>query len=484
MTSAVAKANPAQVVGVPMMTAEQAEECLARIGESAVSLRDALLDLDEREGWKALGYTSWRACVKDRFGDKSESYLYRLLQAAKIQREISPIGETARPLPTSQARVLGELPDADTRRKVYAEATAETNGKPTAAAIQSVADRVAPKPQRRNSGGSSDAELGFGDVPEDDAALGFDPTVADEIPQDSESQEAFAKKPSGSLCNDCRERFTGPSCPTCTAPDQAPAEGTRDTVELPPREIARPSADSPRASRIPPYVHPRPCTECGGDVVIESVQDERAREKGIADQIARGVPVVSLCERCQLGDAYPPQPTGFEDAPAETATDAAANETAKQEAPPESRMGASVGYGFGRSEGGQRSAISTPSPAPRKGPNGEALLAIANDAGDLTRALLDKPIPAVAEAILENASSSQLAGLVGILSTKLAPAQKAALDHLTTPAPTAGPVTLKAVKALILDHLSTGDVRDLEWWLSDARKQIGARERAGVAAAS
>lgn len=73
-----------------LMTMQEAKECIHEIKKQAQKIRALLLDLDERKGWKALGYKSLRQCMMAEFG-KSQSQLYRELKAGKVQKIISHI---------------------------------------------------------------------------------------------------------------------------------------------------------------------------------------------------------------------------------------------------------------------------------------------------------------------------------------------------------------------------------------------------------
>jgi hypothetical protein len=89
------------------MTREQATDCVKQINQNVANTRVLLWDLFSRRGWKALGYSSWRECVNAEF-DQSQSYLYRTLTAAKIEREISPRGEIG-VIPEKHLRPLSAL---------------------------------------------------------------------------------------------------------------------------------------------------------------------------------------------------------------------------------------------------------------------------------------------------------------------------------------------------------------------------------------
>jgi hypothetical protein len=76
------------VRGVVMMTAEEARACVEWVRAGIEQMRRDLLELREREGWKALGYPSWRACAVVEFG-VSLATVYRQLEAAAIERDLS-----------------------------------------------------------------------------------------------------------------------------------------------------------------------------------------------------------------------------------------------------------------------------------------------------------------------------------------------------------------------------------------------------------
>ncbi len=117
MSSALAIFHP-----IPM----KKKEARATITQVRCHLRDArllLLDLYERRGWQALGYASWRECCAAEFG-VSVSHLYRLLQAARVERDLGGDGAThdGRAIPERVLRELGRLDTAAERQEVWAEA--------------------------------------------------------------------------------------------------------------------------------------------------------------------------------------------------------------------------------------------------------------------------------------------------------------------------------------------------------------------------
>lgn len=75
---------------VPLMSADEARECVSRINGHMNSARAELLRLYEGRGWAALGYASWRECATAEFGGH-ERELYRALEAAQVEQNIRPL---------------------------------------------------------------------------------------------------------------------------------------------------------------------------------------------------------------------------------------------------------------------------------------------------------------------------------------------------------------------------------------------------------
>jgi N6-adenosine-specific RNA methylase IME4 len=122
------------------MSREEARCLVESIKGHMHSARAELLRLYEGRGWLALEYSSWRDCVTAEFG-QGQRALYYQLEAALIERDLLQNLQSA-PIPDSQLRALAPLPDAETRREVWAEAiaTAEEAGI-TAAHVKQVAER-------------------------------------------------------------------------------------------------------------------------------------------------------------------------------------------------------------------------------------------------------------------------------------------------------------------------------------------------------
>jgi len=118
-----------------LMTKDEARACVDRIKVNFGQLRALLLDLYEREGWKALGYESWRECVTVEF-QQSQSRVYQLLDAAKVSRNISTIVEKSESIPESQLRPLAGL-EAQEQREVWQKAVETApRGRITAAQLE------------------------------------------------------------------------------------------------------------------------------------------------------------------------------------------------------------------------------------------------------------------------------------------------------------------------------------------------------------
>ena len=122
------------------MTAAEARRCVAAINHHLDGARVLLLDLYERWGWQALGYASWRACATAEFG-RSQAHLYRQLEAARVEREISPGGEIGA-IPERQLRPLAALPAGTGQRAAVWQAAAAGGAKPNAVHLEQLAARA------------------------------------------------------------------------------------------------------------------------------------------------------------------------------------------------------------------------------------------------------------------------------------------------------------------------------------------------------
>lgn len=131
------------------MIYKQARECADKIKSNINNVRALVLELYERDGWTALGYTSWRECVTKEF-QSSQAYLYRQLEAAQTEKVISPIGEK-KEIPESQLRPLTKLKDNPEQQREAWKKAVETapEGKVTAAHVSKVVKAMTAPPKSK-----------------------------------------------------------------------------------------------------------------------------------------------------------------------------------------------------------------------------------------------------------------------------------------------------------------------------------------------
>jgi hypothetical protein len=146
----------------PSMTKTEARGLVERIRSHITDARRDVLELYEREGWRVLGYDSWRDCVVTEF-EQSQRHLYRLLDAAKVERNLSqvfdnqqndcPIGQ----MPEGVLRPLSKL-KPDQQREAWKAATA-VQPQPTAAFVAKVAETIKRNPTAEQRDFEALAEL-------------------------------------------------------------------------------------------------------------------------------------------------------------------------------------------------------------------------------------------------------------------------------------------------------------------------------------
>jgi hypothetical protein len=76
-------------IQLTLMTVEEAQATVEKIKSSLEDIRTLLYDLRERQGWKALGYPTFRDCIQSEFA-MSESHAHRLLNAHTVDRILTP----------------------------------------------------------------------------------------------------------------------------------------------------------------------------------------------------------------------------------------------------------------------------------------------------------------------------------------------------------------------------------------------------------
>jgi hypothetical protein len=149
-------------IQVTEMTADEARASIERIKAGLENIRAELFALRERDGWRALGYSSFQDCVQKEF-QMSERHAHRLLNAYAVDRILAPpwqesssffgkhatrgngpIGQQSpvAEIPESHARELERVvEDEDAVREVHAEVMEATGGEPTAADYRDAVDR-------------------------------------------------------------------------------------------------------------------------------------------------------------------------------------------------------------------------------------------------------------------------------------------------------------------------------------------------------
>ena len=136
---------------LPAMTRHEALRTNDAIKSGIKTLRALLLDMRDRKGWLALGYSSFEEYGKAELGYE-KSYIYRIVEAACVESSLNelPIGNS---IPESHLRPLAPLSDED-RRKAYQEAKAqadEEHRKLTARMVQEAVDRVTAEKEKEKS---------------------------------------------------------------------------------------------------------------------------------------------------------------------------------------------------------------------------------------------------------------------------------------------------------------------------------------------
>lgn len=97
------------------MTADEARQCANEIKAGINDVGKRLLQLYEGEGWKVLGYATWRECAQMEFGFK-QSRVYQLLEFAEVTRNIefsTIVEKLVLPTTESQVRPLTQLAPED-----------------------------------------------------------------------------------------------------------------------------------------------------------------------------------------------------------------------------------------------------------------------------------------------------------------------------------------------------------------------------------
>lgn len=119
-------------------------EAIIEAGQTTfVAVGNALLTIREKRLYRET-HATFDDYTRDRWG-WSRTHAYRLIDAFEVVQDLSPIGD--KPTAEAQVRPLVQLPPAE-RPAAWKEAVEETNGQPTAKAVQKVVDRKLGKPEK------------------------------------------------------------------------------------------------------------------------------------------------------------------------------------------------------------------------------------------------------------------------------------------------------------------------------------------------
>ena len=131
------------------MTMDEARETDRLIKRHINTTRYLLLDMRDRQGWKALGYESFVE-----YGEKelnfASTHLYQLANAAEIALQIGYSAIAEKQPPESQLRPLSQVPE-DERKAIWDEATRKAEEEGAKLTAKRVEDAVTEWKQRRIS---------------------------------------------------------------------------------------------------------------------------------------------------------------------------------------------------------------------------------------------------------------------------------------------------------------------------------------------
>lgn len=107
------------------------------VGQALGEIRDSRLYREEHATFEDYCLKAW---------DITRSYGYRLIEAAEVVAEMSPIGDTPLPANEAQARALKDIPTAEAKAEVMREAAED--GPVTAKKIRDVVTKRSESPAR------------------------------------------------------------------------------------------------------------------------------------------------------------------------------------------------------------------------------------------------------------------------------------------------------------------------------------------------
>jgi hypothetical protein len=127
----------------PRMSKEEAERFIEKINSASQDLESLITEFSEREGYLALGYSSFKQCCLSLLPNLSKSSYYRWRDASQIRKTI---GSDASNAPEAALRPLAKVAKRRGEkevRSVWKEAKAMASGKtPTAKQVKAAADKL------------------------------------------------------------------------------------------------------------------------------------------------------------------------------------------------------------------------------------------------------------------------------------------------------------------------------------------------------
>ena len=120
------------------MIYKEARECADRINAGIDNVRRDVVDLHDREGWSALGYSNWTECVEKEF-EQARRYIFYQFAAAQIEQNITGCTKVhLGTIPETHLRPLAKLPP-EKQKEAYQQAVETApKGKVTAAHVYKV----------------------------------------------------------------------------------------------------------------------------------------------------------------------------------------------------------------------------------------------------------------------------------------------------------------------------------------------------------
>ena len=148
-------------IQVVIMQAAEAMILVQRIRDGLNTIADDLWQLKDREGWRSLGYESWRECAMKEFGF-SQARVYQLLTYAEVVQNIAADStQVEKPTSERQTRPLNQLP-ATVQPEAWKKAQEESGtSQPTPAQVTQAARQFTPIPKPTKSGSKTKSSTGY-----------------------------------------------------------------------------------------------------------------------------------------------------------------------------------------------------------------------------------------------------------------------------------------------------------------------------------